>query len=337
MNPTLLLTRFRCLPRWCSRAPLLLAITVVMILSPSLGIAAQAKPKKSATVDDISRTTKDGLKLYFRYYPGSKGKKTVPIILLHAWDQQGRDLEGLAKFLQDPEHEQGGHAVVVPDLRGHGRSTTISSSDDSGKEVKLDPKKMKARDLEAMVVFDMETIKNFLIQKNNDAELNIEQLCIVAVEESCLVGLNWCLQDWNWPQLAGYKQGRDVKAFVLVSPVSSFRGFTARNALRHPIVVGKLSAMIFYGQQDRKAKKGATLIYNRLKKAHKTDFEDKQERMEKLDLFERPLPTTLQGNKLLSAESLHVASQIALFIDLRLDQKSGDYPWAERKSPLSDR
>ena len=190
---------------------------------------------------------------------------------------------------------------------------------------------------ETIVAFDMETIKNFLIKKNNDAELNIEQLCLVAVEEACLIALNWCLQDWSWPQLPGYKQGQDVKAFTLISPVSSFRGFTARNALRNPIVARNLSAMIIYGRQNRKAAKAARLIYNPLKKFHQTEFINKQEMMENLDLFERPLDTTLQGIKLLSIPDLQVDSQIGLFIDLRLVQKAENFPWGERKSPLQNR
>jgi len=62
--------------------------------------------------------TDDGLRLTLTYYPGTKGKETVPIVLLHMWKQSRVDYKDLALFLQSK-----GHAVIVPDLRGHGQST----------------------------------------------------------------------------------------------------------------------------------------------------------------------------------------------------------------------
>jgi len=329
-----------------SRRPrFLLGLALIVFTCGDSSAQNNGRQEKTPKAEDHTRVTKDGVKIYFRYYPGTKGEedqKPVPIILLHGWGQRGSDLEPLAKYLQDPNlggddaPDFGGHAVIVPDLRGHGRSTSIASPTNPDVAGKLDPDKMKGPDLVAMVQYDMEAIKSFLVKENNAGKLNIEQLCIVAIGESSLVALNWCVQDWSWRRLAGFKQGRDVKAFVLVSPVTSFRGFSAKNALRHPIVRERLSAMIFYGAQDRKAKQAGRAVYAPLKKMHRIEFDNKQEMLENRDLFERGLPTTLQGTKLLTAPGLNVAQEIALFIDLRLVRKADDFPWAERRSPIQD-
>ena len=59
--------------------------------------------------------SRDGLGLYTRDYPGPAAD--APIILcLHGLTRNSRDFEDLAPHLQKR------HRVVVPDLRGRGRS-----------------------------------------------------------------------------------------------------------------------------------------------------------------------------------------------------------------------
>jgi hypothetical protein len=59
-----------------------------------------------------------------------------------------------------------------------------------------------------------------------------------------------------------------------------------------------------------------------------------EERLQKQDLFFSPAPTPLQGTKLLD-RALPVGGNIMKFLDLRLLRKLEDYPWTERKNPLS--
>ena len=64
--------------------------------------------------------TSDGLELTLTYYRGTKGKQTIPVVLLHGWKQSRNDYKDLAPALQAQ-----GYAVIVPDLRGHGESTHL--------------------------------------------------------------------------------------------------------------------------------------------------------------------------------------------------------------------
>ncbi|MGW8256084.1 MAG: alpha/beta fold hydrolase, partial [Thermoguttaceae bacterium] len=74
--------------------------------------------------EDIVLKTADSLRLALSYYPGTKGKESIPVVLLHAWKGNRTDYtRDLASFLQAK-----GYAVIVPDLRGHGESTRLTSA-----------------------------------------------------------------------------------------------------------------------------------------------------------------------------------------------------------------
>ena len=67
--------------------------------------------------EDLASQTSDDLELTLTYYRGTKGKQTIPVVLLHMWKQSRNDYKDLAPALQAQ-----GYAVIVPDLRGHGES-----------------------------------------------------------------------------------------------------------------------------------------------------------------------------------------------------------------------
>ena len=78
---------------------------------------------------------------------------------------------------------------------------------------------------------DVEMCKAFLMEKNNNKELNIDKLCLVGAEMGAVVAVDWAARDWSWPILPGRKQGQDVKALVLLSPEWSFKGMTIGPAI----------------------------------------------------------------------------------------------------------
>ena len=236
-------------------------------------------------------------------------------------------MRGLASSLQ-----QFGHAVIVPDLRGHGGSTRIRN------ETKpIDQSLMKKADFDAMVSQDMEAVNKFLMEKNNAGELNIEKLCVVGADMGAVVAMNWAVLDWSWPPLSTGKQGKDVKALVLISPPLNFRGVSTAAALANPTIKTGLSVLIIVGAEKGagKAHEDAQRINKLLAAVRPKPPTDAEEfRKNPPDLFFDELKTSLQGAKILEDRKLSadVSNDIGQFIDLRLVGKR--FPWAMRSDPL---
>src|SRR5204862_3190895 len=98
------------------------------------------------------------------------------------------------------------------------------------------------------------------LEKNNAGELNIESLCVVGSQLGCSIAMMWSALDWDQRVLPSYKQGQDVKAMILLSPLETFRGVSYRGPMGHPIVSGKASigtskfnTLICVGKEDAKA------------------------------------------------------------------------------------
>lgn len=62
-------------------------------------------------------TSKDGLKLYARDYPGADGEARLPVICIHGLTRNSRDFEDVASYIAAT-----GRRVIVTDVRGRGRS-----------------------------------------------------------------------------------------------------------------------------------------------------------------------------------------------------------------------
>jgi pimeloyl-ACP methyl ester carboxylesterase len=295
--------------------------------APVVAFAQATKPAKPAEAPKLpppvvvggnELKTRDGVLLKADFYPSTKGKEAVPVILLHMWKGDRKELTHLALYLQNA-----GHAVLVPDLRGHGESTRVQMGN---VEKTLDGSKLLPDDFSRMVRFDMETLKAYLLKKNHEGELNIEKLCVVGAEMGALVGLDWARLDWSWPTLADRKQGQDVKALVLLSPQWVFPGLNARAAMSHPAVLNDLSVLIIAAGEDSRAASEARRMHAVWERYHPEPPEAKA--VEKKDLFLFALKTKLPGTKMLDIRELEVESMIAEFIDVRLVKQS--FPWKDR-------
>jgi alpha/beta hydrolase family protein len=303
------------------------ALTALAILFAPAIAAAQAPKTKPKAKDDtpqpeeVKLETKDGWTIHATYFPGKLKKKAVPFILLHGWEGQRGDFDGLAKFLQAL-----GHAVIAPDLRGHGQSTLRPGGD---KEVS-NPNDLKKQEIEGMV-WDVEACKKFLRQKNNEGELNLEALCIVAADFSCIIAMHWSVADWSAPQLPSYKNGQDVKALVLLTPWQSYKGISLQRTLQHPAIKSKLSILMIAGQQDSRGygdtKKLNTSLLSFRPEMKKEDVPAKDRTV----VFIEP-DTNLSGDKLLNP-GLKLMPFIGTFVKFRLVEQLDDFPWSERKSP----
>jgi pimeloyl-ACP methyl ester carboxylesterase len=308
---------------------LVLTANVVRSAEPDATSAKGGDSDKPPDPVPVQLETRDGLQMEVTYYASFKakdaGKSVVPIVMLHGWKGSSADMARLALSMQAL-----GHAVVVPDLRGHGKSTRTR-----GEGKPIDQALMKKSDFDAMVSQDMEAVNKFLIEKNNAAELNLEKLCVVGADMGALVAMNWAVLDWSWPPLSTGKQGKDVKALVLISPPLNFRGVSTSPALASPTIKTVLSVLIIVGAEKGKAHDDAQRINKLLAAVRPKPPTDPEEfRKNPPDLFFDELKTTLQGAKILEDRKLSadVSGDIAQFIDLRLGGKR--FPWAMRADPL---
>ena len=322
-------------PIWVRFRPLtnssmIFLVTAVWVGMVLLAVDTTAGQSDEPEIEQIDLETQDSLSLSVMYYPAAveesdeedepdkdeedeRRMQAVPIIILHHWKGQASDYEQLALYLQAE-----GHAVVVPDLRGHGES--------SSSELNVD--RFKERDIQSMIHYDMEVVKKFLLRKNDEKQFNIEKLCVIGVEFGALVAMNWAVKDWSWPDLLTRKQGKDVKALVLVSPMSTMRGIDNNYALRHPDVRAKISMLFIVGAEDSRSMRTTKKLHGKLKRYHPDPPEGQEKTLRTLYLFDHA--TNLQGLKLLEQDDLRNKLIIQKFIEERLAAKR--YPWQKRQA-----
>jgi len=294
-------------------------VSVVLILSESpLWAQAKKPPAKPAekSFEDVTLDTKDGVIIQCTYYPGPEKKTTVPLILLHDWNGSRTDLHSLADFLQRTQ----GATVIVPDLRGHGTSVRRR-----GVETPIDRDKMNKLDIESMLL-DVEAAKTYLLQRNNEEKLNIEQLGVLGVGVGGTLALNWAVRDWQVRNLPTYKMGQDVKALILICPRQTFKGVTVNPVLKERIILSQISLLMVVGTQDAARYGDAKRIHKAFEAAHDKDDTDA------VRFYEAD--TTLQGTDLIYDRELRVPDWISGCVKTRLVDRGTVFPWTDRTSPL---
>ena len=243
-------------------------------------------------------------------------------MVIHGWEERGSQYAALALSLQ-----KRGHAVIVPDLRGHGLSTKRKTPRGFAT---IQRDRMNKQDLLSMVM-DLEACKSFLRQQNNEGLLNLEQLCLIGSDLGALIALEWAVRDWNAPRLPTLKQGQDVKALILISPPQSFKGLTAQTAYTHP-QVSRLSTLIITGKESTRAFSDARRIHNRLEKSR-----DKLPDSQKEALYNYGCKTAKQGADLFArGVDPNPLGLIGNFVRLRLENRKADFPWSDRSNPFKE-
>jgi pimeloyl-ACP methyl ester carboxylesterase len=294
---------------------------------------ADSNAKDLPPPEDQTLTTNDGLRLALTYYPATKdkekGKNVVPVVLLHMWRQTRSDYSDLAGYLQSQ-----GYAVVVPDLRGHGQSTRFKGA---RKDDDLKAATLPATQYPKMVLEDMRAVRDFLWERNNACELNIDKLCVIGAEMGASVALNFAGYDAigcenNMAYYGPLKLGEFVKALVLISPEWSFKNLHVRQALVAPRVQRDIAVLILVGDQEAKAVNQAKRVYDVFERFHPEPVGT--DRIDRKTLFFIRLDTSLQGTKLLDP-NLNVPEIITDFLQRRLikSEESLDWVWKERKHP----
>jgi pimeloyl-ACP methyl ester carboxylesterase len=288
-------------------------------------LASAQEEKKPPPPEEISLETKDGVIIKATYYPGMAGKDSVPVMCIHPYKGNRHDYDNLAMDLQKEQN----CAVLIPDLRGHGDSTSLVNS-----PKKLEVDEMRMDQLLAIPGKggDLEVAKNFLVTKNNEGQLNIDKLSIVGAEMGATLAVMWTGLDWGWPVLATGKQGQDVKALVLISPEMAYKrlkmvGDPYAPGLGTPGVREQVSVYIAVGKGTSSSVSDARRVYQLFAPYHKNNTKPEDRDL----FFDDSFATKLQGAKLLGA-GLGLNKKIGEFITLRAGGRS--FPWAERKNPL---
>ncbi len=242
--------------------------------------AAKGKASKFPAPETVTVETKDGVTLTCTWFApegaaasrgaggnaatsttqvSAKGKSTAPFILLHDWDRSREDLLYLGRFLQ-----LSGHAVIVPDFRGHGESLTVA-----GSKRPIDRSRFRKKEM-ATLLGDVEACKKFLMRKNDAGELNIDLLNVAAVGKSAILAMQWAISDWSWAPVGSIKQGQDVKSLILIAPEQKLKGLSIKPLLKHPLFVGEraepLPMLVIYSASHPESVEQSTEIYDGIKK-----------------------------------------------------------------------
>ena len=336
-----------------------LALLAIFCLTAGSAFAQESKPDpkkappKPLDSEVVELLTKDNVRLMATYYPSREGKEAVPVIILHDSKTDRNAYHTLALTLQSV-----GHAVIIPDMRGYGESNKVKQFGGQP-DIEIDAKRMPIRGYDLMVGVDLDKVRSFLKDENDQGKLNLNQLCIIGVGDlGCALAINWTVRDWTFQEISAVKQSRDVHALVLVSPEPTFKSLAIPKLITplakiegpNKTSAERLSMFFVVGA----GKPGNNVKPNEWRDASSyaetfTRFhpkaEDKQDIKDNQTVFFGEMPTTLQGGDLLSPAMLKTPVQIEgfkpiplqtmilTFIDWRLVDKAKEFPWSSRKLP----
>lgn len=311
-----------------------LTLRVVFVIFSLTQLASGQSPGPATEPEIVSLITKDGVQLTLTYYhsperPGTPAAKQVtPIVVLHDYKDTRATFAALAARLQasveDPA-KRPAFAVIAVDLRAHGDSTKQVLP--NGARQELDAARINLAGLAAMVGFDMEAVRSWLVTKNDEGAFNLNKLCLVGAGMGANVAANWAAQDWAAPPLAVVKQGQDVKGLVLISPRWSYRGLTMQAPMQQPGVKQNAAWLIISGAEDPDVSSDMRRLNAQLVRFHP---EGKVAGASGLRVI--GWPTSLQGGKLLAQNGPAIEDQIVKFLTQHV--ASLELPWISRRERL---
>ncbi len=304
---------------------ILTILLVLFVVTGQFGSRAAAQEEKkeieTPAAEVVEIETKDRILLQCSWFGGTKGKETIPVLMLHDWGGSRKDLLDLAASLQ----KEYGFAVLVPDLRGHGESLNVAGSSE-----KLDTDKWKQADIASMIR-DIEACKSFFKTKNDDGELNVDMMSLLAVGNTCIHAIQWSVTDWSYGPIGGVEQGQDVKSIVLMGPVKSFRSLNLTKTIRNPLFTGEADyslSMMILGNTDNSTKsvRESKSIYKSIKRMRKENDDGKNF----LHYFEYQ---TKRQAKVVESKNgdVELPEVIGYFITNESERFENDHRWQSRK------
>lgn len=313
-----------------------LCLTGSLLLWSDLeGRAAEAIAAVSEkTVEELRLETSDGIRIAAWYYPAAEDAKTdATVILIHDVEGSHETVDTLARSLQGV-----GHAVVAPDLRGHGGSGLRpgGAKSDTG-----DHRLLKKPDLESIAAAtggshrgqaalqgEIEAVRNWIKQKSETGELNIDRLCVVGCGLGATLASMWTAADWNWPPTTSGPQGQQVRALALISPVWASKGISMSLPMKSDAIQHQVPIMVLAGKGDR----DAIRLFDQLKRfrpdawfQQRVDPPSEKARnpvaATAATVFFIEADTGLKGDDLANDPELHIADKIRVFVDLALTRR----------------
>jgi hypothetical protein len=139
-----------------------------------------------------------------------------------------------------------------------------------------------------------------------------------------IVAVNFVANNYIVPDYRNQPRGKDVKALVLVSPPSAYRGQAYTPAIMQPAFKGEIATLIAVGKQESKELNAAKTLNGTMSKMAETG--PKKNKDKTVQLVE--LDTKLQGSELLSNAKLKLLPALDGYIQKRLVSKN--IPWVSQ-------
>jgi pimeloyl-ACP methyl ester carboxylesterase len=181
-----------------------------------------------------------------------------------------------------------------------------------------------------MATADLDAVRNFLVDKNDAGELNLNKLTLVGSGMGGSVAANWALTDWSYPPLAVGKQGQDVKAIVMISPRWSYNGLTMQGPMQFRPLKENVAWLLVCGAKDSKLQADLARIKKQLERFHPATDKTGARRTSGLTVLE--LPMRLQGDSLLTQAGDSIDAEVVKF--LLENVANSQPPWISRRNRL---
>ncbi|QDV74936.1 hypothetical protein [Botrimarina mediterranea] len=301
-------------------------LPLVLLAGMGVSIVAAAAPLP------VELETPDGVLLSGTFFPAEEAGPDTPVVVMLAGENESSAVfHGLATRLQTAD--EGGStatpmSVLTVALRGLGDSTRVRSA--NGQVTDRRGAKLTPIDAAAMVKSDMEAVRRFLVDKNDAGELNLNRLAYLGIELGAIVATGAAAVDWAVPVLNRGKQGRDVKALVLVSPPWKQLGLEMLPVLRQPGVQSEIAFLITYGGDDKGVASDVNRIVKQLEKGRPEPTKlNEGDDPTPPSVIDAPGPSRLQGSAWLKQAGRDGETAIIRFLDRTLAQP--DYAWSQRR------
>lgn len=263
----------------------------------------------------IKLETIDKVRLRAAYFPSDNGKSAIPILIVHEWKGQASPYFELCKKLQ-----ASGHAVLVPEYRGHGGSRDYV--DPKGQTKQFDVARMSKRDIERIIAMDLESTKGFLKEENNEGKLNLNALVVIGIGEGAVFAAQWSQRDWKFPSVGRKKQGQDVKGLIYISPEKQIKGIGIDSTLDDKDLI-QLPTMIIAGKQSKHAEEAIRI-------AKQVEGTKKRIGRGAATGFNFLMPDTSQSGARLVNDIPAVSEAIVEFISKEVKISDSENEWVDR-------